>query len=74
MKVTAITPDADDPRETAPSPLSQLHPDLAAETARFLAEEAGWTVAVLDLFRGDPDFTARVMVEIRALQALGGAG
>ena len=31
MKVTAISPDADDPRETAPSPLSRLHPGHAGD-------------------------------------------
>jgi hypothetical protein len=73
MKVTAISPDADDPRETAPSPLSQLHPDLAAEMARFLAEEAGWTTADLEIFGGNPEFTAEVMAAMRALGATGGA-
>ena len=73
MKVTAISPDADDPRETTPSPLSQLHPSLAAETARFLVLEAGWTTADLDLLDGDEEFTAEVEAEMRALQAPGGA-
>jgi hypothetical protein len=73
MKVTAISPSADDPRETAPSPLSQLHPDLATETARFFALEAGWTPEDLDGLDGDPEFTAQVMAEMRALHAPGGA-
>jgi hypothetical protein len=73
MKVTAISPDADDPRETAPSPLSQLHPDHAGELARFLSLEAGWTTADLDLLDGDEEFTAEVEAEMRALQAPGGA-
>jgi hypothetical protein len=73
MKVTAISPDADDPRETAPSPLSQLHPGHAGELARFLSLEAGWTTADLDLLDRDEDFTAEVEAEMRALQAPGGA-
>ena len=73
MKVTAISPDADDPRETAPSPLSQLHPGHAGELARFLSLEAGWTTADLDLLDGDEEFTAEVEAEMRALQAPGGA-
>lgn len=73
MKVTAISPDADDPRETAPSPLSQLHPGHAGELARFLALEAGWTTADLDLLGGDEEFTAEVEAEMRVLQAPGGA-
>ena len=73
MKVTAISPDADDPRETAPSPLSQLHPGHAGELARFLYLEAGWTTADLDLLDGDEEFTAEVEAEMRALQAPGGA-
>ena len=73
MKVTAISPDSDDPRETAPSPLSQLHPGHAAELARFLSLEAGWTTADLDLLDGDEEFTGEVEAEMRALQAPGGA-
>jgi hypothetical protein len=73
MKVTAISPDADDPRETAPSPLAQLHPGHAGELARFLSLEAGWTTADLDLLDGDEEFTAEVEAEMRALQAPGGA-
>ena len=73
MKVTAISPDADDPRETAPSPLSQLHPAHAGELTRFLSLEAGWTAADLDLLSGDPVFAAEVEAEMRALQAPGGA-
>ena len=73
MKVTAISPDADDPRETVPSPLSQLHPGHAGELARFLSEEARWTTADLDLLDGDEEFTAEVEAEMRALQAPGGA-
>jgi hypothetical protein len=78
MKVTAISPDADDPRETAPSPLSQLHPGHAGELARFLSLEAGWTTADLDLLDGDEEFTAEeftaeVEAEMRALRAPGGA-
>jgi hypothetical protein len=73
MKVTAISPDADDPRETAPSPLSQLHPGHAGELARFLSLEAGWTTADLDLLDGDDEFTAEVEAEMHALQAPGGA-
>ena len=73
MKVTAISPDADDPCETAPSPLSQLHPGHAGELARFLSLEAGWTTADLDLLDGDEEFTAEVEAEMRALQAPGGA-
>ena len=73
MKVTAISPDADDRLETAPSRLSQLHPDLATETARFFALEAGWSPEDLEMFDGDPEFTAEVQAEMRALRALGGA-
>ena len=74
MKVTAISPDADDPRETAPSPLSQLHPGHAGELARFLALEAGWTAGDLGLLDGDEAFTAEVKAaEMRGLQVPGGA-
>ena len=73
MKVTAISHGADDPRETAPSPLSQLHPDHAGELARFLVLEAGFTTADLDLFDGDPAFRANVQAEMRVLRAPGGA-
>jgi len=73
MKVTAISPDADDPRETAPSPLSQLHPGHAGELARFLSLETGWTAADLGLLSGDPVFAAEVEAEMRALQVPGGA-
>jgi hypothetical protein len=64
---------APDPGAPAPSPLSQLHPDLATETARFLALEAGWSPDDLEMFDGDPEFTAEVQAEMRALQAPGGA-
>jgi hypothetical protein len=85
MKVTAISPGADDRRETgtrtvsqalaapAPSALSQLHPDLVTEVARFFALEAGWTAEDLKGLGGDPEFTAEVMAAMRALQVPGGA-
>ena len=58
MKVTAISPDAADPRETAPSPLSRLHPGHAEEVAEFLVF-ADQSPEMLDDFGGDPEFTVR---------------
>ena len=55
----------------APSALSQLHPDLVTELARFLALEAGWAPEGLDGFGGDPDFTAEVQAAMADLLAGG---
>jgi excisionase family DNA binding protein len=55
----------------APSALSQLHPDLVTELARFLALEAGWSPEDLDGFGGDPDFTAEVQAAMADLLAGG---
>ncbi len=81
MKVTAISPDADDPRETGtrtavrasptPSELSLLHPEPSA-LAEFFAF-AGWVPADLADYDSDPLFRAEVQAAMRALEALGGA-
>ncbi len=55
----------------APSPLSLLHPDYAGDLARFLSLEAGWTVADLCLFDGDPLFRAEVAGVMAVLEASG---
>ena len=84
MKVTAISPGADDPRESgtrtvsqalvapAPSPLSLLEPDLVIRSAEFFVH-AGWAPEDLEAFGGDPEFTAQVMAAMRALGTTGGA-
>jgi hypothetical protein len=56
----------------APSPLSQLHPDLVTELAWFLARAAGWSPGDLDGLDGDPEFTAEVQAAMADLIA-GGA-
>ena len=71
MKVTAISPGADDTRETAPSPLSWLHPGHAEELASFLVF-AEWVPEDLEHYDGDAEFTAQVQAAMRALQTAGG--
>lgn len=56
----------------APSPLSQLHPDLVTELAWFLARAAGWTPGDFDGLDGDPEFTAEVQAAMADLLAGGG--
>jgi hypothetical protein len=68
MTLTATSPGADDPRETAPSPLSRLHPGHATGLAEFLVF-ADWPPEMLDDFGGDPEFTSEVQAEMRRLSS-----
>jgi hypothetical protein len=71
--ISPLHPGADGPGAVpaAPSALSQLHPDLVTELARFFALEADWAPEDLEGFGGDPDFTAEVQAAMAGLLAGG---
>ncbi len=73
MKVTAISPGTEDPRETAPSPLSSASPGPGRADGPVPRVKAGWTPEDLEACGGDPEFTAEVQAAMRALRATGGA-